>query len=459
MDLIENNSINLKIKDLEEVMPTSIESSFKFEELFFSVTDLKSVITFSNDTFIRISKYTEIELLGQLHKIVRHPDMPRCIFNIFWDFLKEKKPIAAYVKNLSKDGSYYWVLALAFPSDEGYISIRIKPGSELFDQVKKLYKSTLAYEKDLEKKVDKKSAMKGAEVYLIQQLNELGFSEYSQFMWIALQKEMKHRESVLKQTVHKKKNGASVPTHLLELDNILSKLVVTTDTLIDIHSKLATQSEYILNLARSIILLSINAQVGSAKLDQKDQSLSVVAEKMSEQSTTGESHISALEKNIINLNELIGEVSFNIISAKLQVEMNIYFKNEIDHINCNNMEAKDNTERASQLLQEAFMPRIGVICEGIEQINAYLKYISNDVLQIERFLMYLRFIHITGKVEVARMNEKSASFATTFQELNAEINNAEVRLKQLTKVVESNQVTLKMNQTLTSRLTRLKQFF
>lgn len=73
----------LKFKDINSPKPTSLESPFKYEELFFSVTDSKSVIKYANDTFIRISKYDTDEMIGQLHKIVRHPDMPRCVFNIF----------------------------------------------------------------------------------------------------------------------------------------------------------------------------------------------------------------------------------------------------------------------------------------------------------------------------------------------------------------------------------------
>lgn len=446
----------LKFKDINSPKPTSLESPFKYEELFFSVTDSKSVIKYANDTFIRISKYDTDEMIGQLHKIVRHPDMPRCVFNIFWDYLKANKPISAYVKNMSKDGSYYWVLALAFPYGDDYISVRIKPGSELFETVLSLYKDTLAYEKELEREHDKKTAMEGAEAYLIQKLNELGFDDYNQFMWIALQKEMKNREQILLKSDQRREISETISKDLLELEKTLTKLVFTTDNLINIHESLDTESEYILDLARTVLLLSMNAQVGSSKLDKSDQSLSVVAEQMGNQSKEGEKHLVGLKDDIYNLNELIGELNFDIISAKLQVEMNIYFKNEIDHLAKDKFEAIEDAKQASEVLKDSYVPRIDDICAGIEKVNTFLNQISHGVEHISRFLMVLRFIHITGKVEVARMNEHTTSFSNTFQELIKEINNAELRLKKLKDVVLSNQSILKMNRNLTQKLSNLK---
>ncbi len=74
-----------------------------------SQTDLKGVITFCNDYFAEISGYTKEELIGQPHNIVRHPDMPRVVFKLLWDRIQNGHNILAVVKNLAKDGRYYWV--------------------------------------------------------------------------------------------------------------------------------------------------------------------------------------------------------------------------------------------------------------------------------------------------------------------------------------------------------------
>ncbi len=75
-----------------------------------SKTDPKGIITYANDYFVKICKYNVWELMGQPHNIIRHPDMPKIMFKILWDRLFEGKNIHAVVKNLAKDGSYYWVV-------------------------------------------------------------------------------------------------------------------------------------------------------------------------------------------------------------------------------------------------------------------------------------------------------------------------------------------------------------
>lgn len=80
-------------------------------ELIVSRTDLKGTITYVNDVFAMISDYDEEELIGKPHNIIRHPDMPKSIFKNLWDTIKDKKSWSGTVKNLRKDGGYYWVHA------------------------------------------------------------------------------------------------------------------------------------------------------------------------------------------------------------------------------------------------------------------------------------------------------------------------------------------------------------
>ncbi|WP_297525854.1 PAS domain-containing protein [Sulfurovum sp.] len=75
-----------------------------------SKTNTKGIITYGNDYFVEISGYTEPELIGQPHNIIRHPDMPRVIFKVMWERIQSGQNIMALVKNLSKDGRYYWVI-------------------------------------------------------------------------------------------------------------------------------------------------------------------------------------------------------------------------------------------------------------------------------------------------------------------------------------------------------------
>ena len=129
------------------------EKHFLTNEVIVSKTDTKGRITYGNDIFIKISGYSEHELLGAPHNILRHPDMPRVIFKLLWETIQAGEEINAYVKNLSKDGSYYWVLANVTPSfDEnnriiGYFSVRRVPSKDALEIIKPLYSHLLSLEK------------------------------------------------------------------------------------------------------------------------------------------------------------------------------------------------------------------------------------------------------------------------------------------------------------------------
>ncbi len=135
------------------IAPTGVEKSFGDDEIIVSKTDTKGIITYGNEIFISMSGYSEEELLGKPHNIIRHPDMPRAVFKLLWDTLSKKSEIFAYVINLAKDGSHYWVQANVTPSYslEGnviaYHSVRRKPSQKTLEIIKPLYAQMLRAEK------------------------------------------------------------------------------------------------------------------------------------------------------------------------------------------------------------------------------------------------------------------------------------------------------------------------
>ena len=117
---------------------TSREVQISEHHRIVSKTDLKGQITYINKDFIDISGFTENELLGQPHNIVRHPDMPEEAFADFWRNLKDGRPWVGLVKNRCKNGDYYWVEAHASPVWEngqvtGYLSVRRKASPAAID--------------------------------------------------------------------------------------------------------------------------------------------------------------------------------------------------------------------------------------------------------------------------------------------------------------------------------------
>jgi len=128
------------------------ERVMREDDFLVSKTDLKGRITYGNRIFIEFSGYSEAELLGKQHNIVRHPDMPRGVFKFLWDTLEAKQECFAYVKNRSKDGGFYWVFANVTPSYgangkvEGYFSVRRKPRASAVAAVTGLYRQMLEEE-------------------------------------------------------------------------------------------------------------------------------------------------------------------------------------------------------------------------------------------------------------------------------------------------------------------------
>ena len=115
--------------------PEPIDEAFIFKNgLIVSSTDLKGIITYANRKFCNISGYEKEELIGKNHNIVRHPDMPKAAFQEVWDTISEGKDWTGIVKNLRKDGRYYWVyshISPVFNNGEisGYTAAR-RPASE-----------------------------------------------------------------------------------------------------------------------------------------------------------------------------------------------------------------------------------------------------------------------------------------------------------------------------------------
>ena len=161
------------------ITPTNHEIVLSDDRLIVSKTDLKGRITYMNSYFVEVSRYHELELLGEPHNVIRHPDMPRAVFKLLWDTIQSGNEINAYVKNLAKDGSYYWVLANVTPSFDksgrivGYFSVRRKPTQEALGFIQELYAKML--------QIEKTSSMDASLAYLENLLKEKGVS-YEEFI-------------------------------------------------------------------------------------------------------------------------------------------------------------------------------------------------------------------------------------------------------------------------------------
>ena len=127
-----------------KVLVTELESPFPEGRLIVSRTDPAGIITHVNQSFVDMSGYSREELLGAPHYILRHPDMPPVAFKGLWDTLAKGEKWQGYVKNLRKDGGFYWVKATVIANIRnnkvvGYTSVRRKPSRQKIAECASLY--------------------------------------------------------------------------------------------------------------------------------------------------------------------------------------------------------------------------------------------------------------------------------------------------------------------------------
>lgn len=164
---------------------TGVERFFDDDDIIVSKTDLKGRITYANKVFLDVSGYKEKEVLGQPHSMIRHPQMPRCIFKLLWDCLTAGKEIFAYVNNRAKNGDHYWVYAHVTPSWDrsgkviGFHSNRRVPDRKILEkEIAPLYEELKRLEANHR---NGKQGMLAGTDRVNQMLKDLGV-EYDEFM-------------------------------------------------------------------------------------------------------------------------------------------------------------------------------------------------------------------------------------------------------------------------------------
>ena len=152
---------------------TGKECFFGEDEIIVTKTDAGGRITYANEVFLRMCQMTEQEVLGKPHNLIRHPDMPRCVFKLLWDTVQQGREIFAYVVNRAASGDHYWVFAHVTPTMDasgritGYHSNRRVPDRRVVnDVIVPVYKTLLEEEGRHERRA---AGMNAA----IERLNEL----------------------------------------------------------------------------------------------------------------------------------------------------------------------------------------------------------------------------------------------------------------------------------------------
>lgn len=138
-------------------MSNEKEVSFGRDEMIISKTDLQGRLTYANRTFMRVANFSEIQLLGHNHNIIRHPSMPRGVFYGLWKTLQSGQEFFGFVKNSTADGNFYWVFANITPDvmngkTVGYYSVRRTPSKASVDVISTIYHQMCTMEQGADRK-------------------------------------------------------------------------------------------------------------------------------------------------------------------------------------------------------------------------------------------------------------------------------------------------------------------
>jgi len=172
------------MRNSKDMTLTGVARTFPNDQMIVTKTDPKGRITYANEIFIDISGYSEDELLGQPHSMIRHPDMPRAVFKLLWDRLNAQEEIFAFVCNRCKNGDHYWVLAHITPNFDkdanvvGFHSSRRSMTQKALATIPSLYKTL----HDIEQQGNRKEALELSSTKLNEEIMRLGYDSYDRFV-------------------------------------------------------------------------------------------------------------------------------------------------------------------------------------------------------------------------------------------------------------------------------------
>jgi aerotaxis receptor len=389
------------------------EIPFDMNELFFSRTNAKGILAAGNDVFVRVSGWARSELLGRPHNVIRHPDMPRTIFQLFWEKLKAGSPIAAYVKNLAADGRYYWVLAAAFPIADGYMSIRLKPTSPLLAKVRELY---LAISRE-----EKGNGLEGGRALLIKEISALGYASYEDFMTKALITEMNSRTAALSGSLQQQKVTGTFTRAcqmLSEVGDSYAKSFARLATFRDCGRRITECTSQIIEACHKLEFVCYNMTASAARLEGTTSSrggaaaaLAVISDSFRRHGEIMKVAIAQVEDVTRQLASAIAESEFDIASGGLQINMLDFYVRELasqDRSHDRDAEVpKDIAASCRHMvsLLDAYTAATSQRMQALAATGARFRRVTRN---LQSSLMTLGMIKETGKMEVARVNDEAA---------------------------------------------------
>jgi hypothetical protein len=400
--------------------------------------------------FQRIAGYSWEELRNKPHNIIRHPDMPRVVFQILWDYIQSGRPVVAFVKNLAHDGTYYWVVALVVAIPEGYLSVRFKPTSTLLATVQSLYAELKAVELAIESESDdRKAAVAASREALNSGLRTLGFSDYDGFMQHVLKIEMQSREASLSNVARSviepvAANESARLDSLRAEAELFDKLVEALNALfsdleiyVEINQGVRAKSDNVTDISESLRVSALNGVIAVDKLKTAAPGLRPVLSWLRELSGEITREGARLSVSLDKLAKDVDLVVFDLSAAKLQIEMTARFAHElVDHASADRLSESINrmTEGAIGNLHASSCETVGRALGGLTAIKHRLKTLTESQIKLLESSRSLRPIYLTGRIEMA--DGAGPRLATVFKDVGDQLEESETSLNGLKNLLQ-----------------------
>ena len=389
-----------------ETRPSSGEAPFKLNEVFFSRTDKRGVIEAGNYIFRRVADYDWPELIGAPHKVIRHPDMPRGVFKLFWDTIKADKTIGAYVKNLAKDGLYYWVFAVVVPHKDGYLSARIKPTSPVFEEVQTIYETMRLAEEQ-----EGLSPDESAEI-MMEWVRSKGFEDYDQFAAHALCEEFKARDAAL---------GNPMDETLLALARMLDNAQV----LVDQTEGLVKDFDAMHTIPHNLRVIASRIEPAGGPVTVLSQNYGSMSREMSDwfaAHVMGENSTFATIKSTVNTSLMVQCITRMLQECDQQLSMERRALGEIDMAH----------ERA--VLKQIVNDQLDRKRVGQEDVNREADRIMHACQVMHRQFLGLSSTRVLCKIESARLPESGETLSDIIDQLGVFQRRISERLERIEKL-------------------------
>lgn len=438
------------------IVPTSEERAFGIDELFFSTTDHKGIIHAGNRVFARVSGWSASELIGEPHNILRHPDMPRVVFKLLWDEIGAGRPIVAYVKNLSRTGAFYWVIACVIPIEGGYLSVRFKPSSAIFPIVEGLYAKLLIVEKEIEDAGGTRAqAMAASADVLTGALTGLGYNSYRDFMLAFVPEELKSRDAGMERAgLHRdaaraegeaKTDIALIGRDIAAVGVFLHSEFGQVGEFVALGDTLVAKAEFVRDLAKNVRLISQNVSISSRRRESAGRPLAVVGDTIRDLADRVGGLTVGLTDRIHRLSMALRDQAFRISMARLESQTAGAFVDEI------RAQAQAQAQQAGTAATDV---AVGRICESIgglvqcltaeagglftdyRDIESTLGQVAGETGQLQDLLRTLGMVRMTGRVEVSRLKDP-IEFEVLFDTIEKELASANSQLEELAVAMAS----------------------